>query len=214
MPFEAVIDLSAIRGRADQVRATLLKLRDDYDLVRYEYTRRVAIAPGLIPHSHPVLTLNALSVEPRAVLSQYLHEQMHWYATWFSYAQTDAWRSIWSALEQRYPEPPRGFPEGGEDGDSSRLHLIVNWLEVEAVTSTLDRKQAVDVARNAPIYKSLYRIVLDDWNVLDELYRDAGLAPIRAATSLSAADLELAARTSEAPPGRSTWTSSASDELV
>ena len=99
------------------------------------------------------------------------------------------------------PRATRGFPEGGEDEDSSRLHLIVNWLELEAVANTLDRMQAVDAARNAPVYKSLYRIVLDDWAVLDKLYRDAGLAPIRAATSLSAADLELAARTSEAPPG-------------
>ena len=152
------------------------------NLARYEYTHRVAVAPGLVPHSHPVLTLNTISIEPLAVLSQYLHEQMHWYATWFSHTQIPAWQSIWSALEQRYPAPPRGFPEGGQDDDSSRLHLIVNWLEVEAVANTLDRKQAVDVARNAPVYRSLYRIVLDDWNILNELYRDAGLAPIRTAT--------------------------------
>ena len=55
---EIVINLSETQRAAEQVRSLLQKLRTDFNLAPYEYTRQVRIAPGEIPHSHPILTLN------------------------------------------------------------------------------------------------------------------------------------------------------------
>ncbi|MCR9212184.1 MAG: hypothetical protein NXI13_00590 [Proteobacteria bacterium] len=61
----------------------LFKLHDRYDLSRWEYTKKVRIAPYEIPHSHPILTLNSqYAIGPGAdedlILATYIHEQLHW----------------------------------------------------------------------------------------------------------------------------------------
>ena len=53
------IDLAETQRAAELVRDLLRKLRSEHDLGRFEYTTRVRVAPGEIPHSHPVLTLNS-----------------------------------------------------------------------------------------------------------------------------------------------------------
>lgn len=195
---DVVIDLSNVLIASQGVRTTLLKLRAEHELARYEYTRQVRIAPGEIPHSHPILTLNTLFRDRSALLSVYLHEQMHWYVTWYSYAREAGWNTIWAALCARYPEVPVGYPEGSDTSESSLLHLIVNWLEVEAAAQFLGRPKAIELALKNPVYRALYRIVLDDWNVLAGLYRSNGLTPIRPASAMSADDLILAGRMEEA----------------
>ena len=130
---DVTIDLSATQKAAEDVRTMLLKLREDYDLSLYEYARQVKIAPGEIPHSQ--LTLNTRIREDAALLSTYLHEQMHWYVTWYSHTRHDGWKAVWAALLARYPRVPVAFPEGAHTVQSSYLHLIVNWLEIEASAS-------------------------------------------------------------------------------
>jgi hypothetical protein len=73
------LDLDAVRKAGDRVRTRLLRLRREFDLTPFEYTRRVRIAPLEIPHSHPVLTLNTRTEDDHALLCTYIHEQMHWY---------------------------------------------------------------------------------------------------------------------------------------
>lgn len=192
------IDLSETQRVSEKIRAMVLKLRADHDLARFEYTRNVRIAPGEISHSHPILTLNSMVREEHALLSLYLHEQMHWYVTWFSHARGHAWRTVWSSLLTRYPEVPVVFPEGAHDAQSSYLHLMVNWLEIEAASTFLGRERAVEIASKNFVYSGLYRIVLSDWDELASLYRDNGLTPVRSAAVMTQDDLALAARMDEA----------------
>ena len=195
---DVTIDLSATQKAAEHVRTMLLKLREDYDLSLYEYARQVKIAPGEIPHSHPVLTLNTRIREDAALLSTYLHEQMHWYVTWYSHTRHDGWKAVWAALLARYPRVPVAFPEGAHTVQSSYLHLIVNWLEIEASAQFLGRLKAVEIAEKNFVYSGLYRIVLADWNALAELYGANGLTPIYPATQMTADDLAIAAQMDEA----------------
>jgi hypothetical protein len=190
---DVAIDLSATQKASEHVRTILLKLRQDYDLSLYEYARQVRIAPGEIPHSHPVLTLNTRIAEDAALLSAYLHEQMHWYVTWYSHTRHGGWKAIWAALLAHYPQVPVEFPEGAHTVQSSYLHLIVNWLEIEASAQFLGRLKAVEVAEKNFVYRGLYRIVLADWNALAELYRTNALTPIYPATQMTADDLAIAA---------------------
>jgi hypothetical protein len=198
---DVTIDLSEMQNVSERIRTMLLKLRSDHDLSRYEYTRQVRIAPGEIAHSHPVLTLNTMVREDAALLSLYLHEQMHWYVTWYSHTQHDHWKAIWAALLARYPRVPVAFPEGAHTAHSSHLHLIVNWLEVEAAQQFLGRAKAVEIAEKNFVYSGLYRILLADWTALAELYRPNALTPIQAATGMTADDLAIAALMDEATTG-------------
>jgi hypothetical protein len=195
---EVTIDLTEAQSASERVRTMLLKLSSDYDLSPYEYTRHVRIAPGERPHSHPILTLNTMIREGAALLSLYLHEQMHWYVTWYSHARHDGWHAIWAALLARYPNVPVAFPEGAHTAHSSYLHLIVNWLEIEAAAQFLGRPKSVEIAEKNFVYSGLYRIVLADWDALAELYRAHALAPIPSATAMTASDLAIAARMDEA----------------
>src|SRR5262245_40906725 len=129
--FEVVLDLDSVRRNAERTRDRLLDLRRRFDLSPFEYTRRVRIAPLDIPHSHPTLTLNGFARDDLGVLTTYLHEQMHWYVTWYSHVHAQRWQEIWGALRARYPDVPAGKPDGAADEFSVYLHLIVNWLEVE-----------------------------------------------------------------------------------
>ena len=98
----------------------------------------------------------------------------------------------------RYPDVPVAFPEGAHDARSSYLHLIVNWLEIEAASGYLGREGAIEVASKNFVYSGLYRIVLADWDALAGLYRSHGLTPIHPATGMTQDELELAARMDEA----------------
>src|SRR5262245_53037606 len=65
------------RGR-DQLR----RLLRAYDLHKWLFTRDVLIQSGVIPHSHPVLTLNTRYVDDdTAQLATFVHEQLHWFLT-------------------------------------------------------------------------------------------------------------------------------------
>ena len=195
------IDLTEAKRAADQVRKLLSKLRSEYDINQFEYTTRVRIAPGEIPHSHPVLTLNTNLRAEKPLLSTYLHEQMHWYVTWYSHARLEGWHAVWRELKLRYPVVPIAFPEGAHTVESSYLHLIVNWLEVEATSALLGWDAAVALAAQNFVYSGLYRIVIADWDHLSRLYRENGLVPIRSAEDMDERDLALSSRIEEAAYG-------------
>ena len=109
------------------------------------------------------------------ILSAYLHEQMHWYA---DARGVDQQSPVIAELERRYPHAPIEFPEGAYDKLSTYLHLLVNWLEIEATSNFLPRERAEEIARNTGYYRWIYRMVLTDWNSLERLFREQGHVPI------------------------------------
>ena len=95
------IDLSHAERNAIALRERLIALRAKYALGPYEYCKEVCISPGVLPYSHPVIRLHTDLFSETALLANYLHEQMHWYVTWYSHKHADQWRAVWAALEQR-----------------------------------------------------------------------------------------------------------------
>jgi len=81
-------------------------------------------------------------------------------------------------LKQRYPQAPTDFPEGANDEYSSYLHLLVNWLEIEAASQFLARERVEEIARRKHYYRWIYRTVLADWLTLDQLFRSHSIVPI------------------------------------
>ena len=192
------IDLSHAEGNAIAVREMLIALSTKYALGPYEYCKEVSIAPGVLPYSHPVIRLNTALFTETALLANYIHEQMHWYVTWYSHKHTDQWRAVWAALEQRYPDPPIGRGEGADTLASTHLHLIVNWLEIEALGSLIGAEAAKKHVANLHYYRWIYASVILDWQALTELYTFHHLVPILPAHEMSPEDLALAARLDEA----------------
>jgi hypothetical protein len=80
---------------------------------------------------------------------------------------------------------------------SMYLHLLVNWLEIEAVSQFIAWDRVLSHVRALPFYRWIYRAVTDDWEALGALYREQGLLPVRLATDMSADDLKLAALVDE-----------------
>jgi len=111
---------------------------------------------------------------------------------------TNQWRVVWGALERRYPDPPIGRGEGADTLCSTHLHLIVNWLEIEALGTLIGAEPAKEHVANLHYYRWIYASVLRDWQALRGLYASHYLVPILPAHDMSPEDLALAARLDEA----------------
>lgn len=195
--LEIILDLATAQRSAERVRDMLLDLRRRFDLSPFEYSKHIRIAPTEIPHSHPKITLNTWVGDDLALLSTYLHEQMHWYVTWYSHAHVPEWHEVFRRLREQYPRVPIGGADGAQD--ELYLHLVVNWLEVEATGQFVNRQQVLQHVRALPFYRWAYQTVIDDWQLLGALYADQGLLPFRYAACMSPEDLRLAALATEAP---------------
>jgi hypothetical protein len=196
--LEITVDLAPARRTAERVSGMLLDLRTRFDMTPFEYCRQVRIAPTEVPYSHPQITLNSFVHDDLGLLSMYLHEQMHWYVTWYSHVHVPQWRALLERLRRRYPDPPAAEAGGANDAFSTFLHLIVNWLEIDTVSRFIDRERVVSHVRCLPFYQWIYRTVIDDREALGALYREHELLPIRPATAMSADDLRLAGLADEA----------------
>jgi hypothetical protein len=183
--FAIDVDLDHVRKSAEDVRDRLAKMRRRFDLAQFEYTRRVRISPTEIPHSHPILTLNTRPQSDDALLCTYLHEQMHWYLWRLGSPSFDPVAPFYDELKRRYPAVPTHIPDGANDEYSTYLHLVVNWLEIEAASGFLGRELAISVALATPVYRWIYRQVIEDWDELGLLYGKHKIIPIKAASHFS-----------------------------
>jgi hypothetical protein len=197
--FRVDIDLDHARREGDRVRDMLAALRRRHDLSRYEYTAFVRIVPGGDTFAQPVLTLgNRFADTEDALLSTYLHEQMHWYLWYLGTPDRDMVAPFMDELVRRYPDAPTVPPEGARGYDATYLHLVVNWLEIAATGEFIGRESAVAVARVQRSYRWLYRTVLRDWDALGELYERHDIVPIQHADVVRKAGAKAAARTERA----------------
>lgn len=119
------MDLQIIlaHGTPREVEASqcLLNLTQRYNLSPYTFTRRIQIEQGVVPHSHPVLTLNTLHRHtPNLLLATYLHEQMHWKVT-TRVRGSDLIR----AMRSEFPSLPIEFPDGAGSRESTYGHIAV-----------------------------------------------------------------------------------------
>lgn len=146
-----------------------------FDLTPWEFTTTVVIDESApFPHSHPVLTLNARN-GGTFLLGTYLHEQLHWFCTsrW-----DDVSPLIAGELRERYPAVPVGFPLGCRDEESTYLHLLVCWQELDALRTLLGEPDAaahLERVTEIGVYRWVYETVARDFSALATLYEPLGL---------------------------------------
>lgn len=163
------------------LRERLLSLFDRYPLGRWLYTESVEIAEGVIPHSHPVLTLSPQTrgadylAHPERLLGTYIHEQLHWFLLLEN--KFEAYKSAGAEFRALYPSLPTERPEGCGSDRSNYLHIQVNYLEYRALRELLGEDEARAVVEGIPYYTAIYALVLRDYDQTGEAMTRYGLIP-------------------------------------
>lgn len=148
-------------------KQNLLHLAQVYDLSPFLYTKNVNIQPQVIPHSHPVLTLNTRNAEnPKKILAAFLHEELHWWMEKNS-KQTDL---AILELKKIYPKAPE---INKEMKNSTWLHLMVCYLELRALEFYLGNKEARGLITNTMKKDKIY-----PWVYYQVLYKDFAIKKI------------------------------------
>jgi hypothetical protein len=93
-----------------------------------EFTELVLVEEKVVPHSHPILTLNTRSKDKLDILKTLVHEQFHWYAS-----NHPKYNECISLLKMRYIDDGE-HNRSGRNPNSYWEHIIVcfntrNYLE-------------------------------------------------------------------------------------
>jgi hypothetical protein len=148
------IELASGTPLERQGRDQLERLVRSYDLRPWLFTRTIRIQSRVIPHSHPVLTLNTRYLDnDTAQVATFIHEQLHWLLG----ARSAATDSAMADLRRLYPVVPRASPEGERDEESTYLHLLVCMLEFDAVRQVFGEAAARRTPRLAALHLDLSR---------------------------------------------------------
>lgn len=156
--------------------AQLQRLFEKYDLGRWINTKEVIVQSRVIPHSHPVLTLNTRYADgdDLSALSTFVHEQGHWYFT----AHDAATNAAIAELDALFPQTPT-FDEGGaRDHQSTLLHFMVCTLEYDAMVTLIGTEQARKSIASRDIYPWVYARILsaDDSARIRAVMKSHGLS--------------------------------------
>lgn len=170
------INLKNGTPRELRTRLTLLGLMAKYDLSGWMFTPLVEVDETSWPHSHPVLTLDTQYADDQVMcLAALVHEQLHWFEEDHAEARDRAIADTYRC----YPEVPSACPEGAGSESSTRLHLIVCYLEYQALKCLLggEAARSVVTALSRHHYTWVYRTVLDDEDAVEQIVHRHDLLP-------------------------------------
>ncbi|GAA0524947.1 hypothetical protein [Chitinophaga japonensis] len=161
--------------REQLTRDQLLRLIAEHNVAKWIFTKKITIAGGrkVVPHSHPVLTLNTRHIkDDELLLATFIHEQLHWFID--SHPSKQA---AYERLKALYPDPPARFPEGSGGITDTYYHIIICYLEFKALQQLLGELKAWQVIKfwQQDHYRWIYSTVLEDRYRLEELVQDLDL---------------------------------------
>ncbi len=170
---DTTVTITLVNGlpAEDSARTQVRRLLRSYDLRPWLFTRTIRIERGVIPHSHPVLTLNTRYLgRDEEQLGTFVHEQLHWFVEDEPSAKAAAMR----ALEARYPEVPVGGEEGARSRESTYLHLVVCFLELDGLIQLVGEPAARRQLEAQRHYRWIYARVLGETDALRTLVTASG----------------------------------------
>jgi hypothetical protein len=152
----------------------LKRILERHDISKWTFTGEVRIDARDVPHSHPVLTVNANYLDKDDLaLAVLLHEEIHWHIS----AHIEDTKKAITEFRRIYPVVPTAPPEGARDEYSTYLHIIVNYLEYIALRQIVgvdDARSILELWRQKR-YRWIYGKVLDDTRRIGKVIRDSGL---------------------------------------
>lgn len=175
--YEDVIEITEINPNrlTALTKQNLFHLAKVYDLKPFLFTKKINVQSYVVPHSHPVLTLNTRNAEkPHQLLATWLHEEFHW---WVSSHRKETDRAI-TQLRRAFPKIPAG---GALNVRSNYLHLVICYLEYRALEHYLGKKDAREVinhlVRKDKLYPWIYTQVLRKGNMIKRIVQKNNLLP-------------------------------------
>jgi hypothetical protein len=169
----AIVFSTEHNSGGEQKTIELIKsLNKAHDLTKWQFSEAIHINKKAIPHSHPILTLHTRhnkSQDIDLLLSTYLHENIHRYLDNHQTALTD----IILALKKRFPNVAVGYPEGARDEYSSYLHMVVCFLELDAIRQLLSEARYNKVVKfwQEDHYTWIYKLVVEHDNEIATLIK-------------------------------------------
>jgi hypothetical protein len=174
----APIEIKLQHGDAAEkaTREQLLRLLRTYDVGPWIFTRSVVIdsTPGVIPHSHPVLTLSVRHLkDDDLLLSTFIHENLHHF---LSQNREKADAAV-TELRAAFPKVPVGYPDGADSESSTYEHLIVTYLECRADKELLGELRAFNVCQfwAADHYRWIYHRLFEEGYLIGPIVGKNGL---------------------------------------
>ena len=131
------------------------------------YTTKIRVKSGVIPHSHPVLTLNTKHIDsqnPEVVyLSLLVHEQLHWFAV------KNQTKEDFDYLYKKYNDfykKQKIF----KNKISFLEHIIVIWNEINIMKKILSKKDFdwLYSQYDKLIYKEFNKWVINNFNKIQK----------------------------------------------
>ncbi len=168
-------------GNEQLLQEQLLELFDRHPLGEWLYTENIRIEEGVIPHSHPILTLSPQTratdylTDSEQLLGTYIHEQLHWFLLLED--KVAAYKNASGEFRASYPKLPTERPAGCGSDRSNYLHVQVNYLEYRALRELLGEGEAKTVVERVPYYTAIYALVLRDYEEIGELMTRYNLIP-------------------------------------
>lgn len=145
-----------------------------YDLSKYFFTTKVHIQSFVIPHSHPVLTLNTRNInEPDRYLALFIHEQIHWFFDLDGRAEKT--NIFIDKMRKKFPKVPLQKDGGAKDDESTYLHLGVCFYELEQLSKLIGSDKAEQVFNSDEIYSWVRKQVLANRDFIRTTLNETGL---------------------------------------
>lgn len=153
----------------------LLNLLETYNLQKWIFTENIKIESGynVVPRSHPVLTLNTRHLkDDDLLLSTFIHEQLHWYIG--SHPQKGI---VLDKIKEKYTNPKTTFPDGSGDAISTYYHILICYLEYQALKELLGELRAYQIINfwKDDHYRWVYHTVLQDEDQLRKIFHDINI---------------------------------------
>jgi hypothetical protein len=154
----------------------LQALRQSHDLRKWEFTNKININKKSIPHSHPLLTLHTRHTnreQTDLLLSTYIHEQIHWHLD----KNKEGLEKAVEELKTVFKDVPVGYPEGGNSEFWTYGHILVCYLELEAVAELLSSSRYDRVVEfwKSDHYTWIYKQVTEHKDKISKIIDKYGL---------------------------------------
>ncbi|AXY77677.1 hypothetical protein D3H65_28475 [Paraflavitalea soli] len=163
--------------REVQTKEQLIRLMNVYDLSKWTFTKTVNIENGfnVVPHSHPVLTLNTRHLrDDELLLATYIHEQLHWFIDTAAGS-----KAAFNEIKALYPHPPEALPQSSGDSTSTWYHILICYLEYRALVQLIGELKTFQVISfwQQDHYTWIYKEVWENNQKLEGIIQKHRLIP-------------------------------------
>jgi len=126
------------------------------------FTNKIQVETKVIPHSHPILTLNTRTTDPLDLLETLVHEQFHWFAQ-----ENPRYKEAIEYLKENY-EDNGECNITGKHPNSFWEHIIVCWNTRNTLNKLLNKEDIEYAYSVGHQYVKTDKLVLDNFEKIQK----------------------------------------------